>query len=69
MGKLRITVLIVSITPMILSFVLYLLLKNKRFVRAFFGVETVNQTTWLPWLFITIGWFLVSVVISFLFDL
>jgi len=69
MGKLRIIVLLVSIMPMILSSIVYLLLKNKRFVRAFFGVETVNQTTWLPWLFITIGWFLVSVVISFLFDL
>jgi hypothetical protein len=69
MEKLRIIVLLVSIMPMILSSIVYLLLKNKRFVRAFFGVETVNQTTWLPWLFITIGWFLVSVVISFLFDL
>jgi hypothetical protein len=69
MEKLRIIVLLVSIMPMILSSIVYLLLKSKRFVRAFFGVETVNQTTWLPWLFITIGWFLVSVVISFLFDL
>jgi hypothetical protein len=69
MEKLRIIVLLVSIMPMILSSIVYLLLKNKRFVRAFSGVETVNQTTWLPWLFITIGWFLVSVVISFLFDL
>jgi len=69
MGKLRITVLIVSITPMILSFVLYLLLKNKRFVKTFFGNEAQNQTGWLPWLLITLGWFLVSVVISFLFDL
>jgi len=69
MEKLRIIVLLVSIMPMILSSIVYLLLKNKGFVRAFFGVETVNQTTWLPWLFITIGWFLVSVVISFLFDL
>jgi len=69
MEKLRIIVLLVSIMPMILSSIVYLLLKSKRFVRAFFGVETVNQTTWLPWLFITIGWFLVSVVILFLFDL
>jgi len=69
MGKLRFTVLIVSMMPMILNLIVYLLSKNKRFVRTFFGVETVNQTTWLPWLFITIGWFLVSVVISFLFDL
>jgi len=51
MEKLRIIVLLVSIMPMILSSIVYLLLKNKRFVRGFFGVETVNQTTWLPWLF------------------
>jgi len=69
MEKLRIIVLIVSIMPMVLSSIVYLLLKSKRYVRAFFGVETVNQTTWLPWLFITIGWFLVSVVISLVFDL
>jgi len=69
MGKLRIIVLIVSIMPMVLSSIVYLLLKSKRFVRAFFGVETVNQTTWLPWLFITIGWFLLSVVVSLVFDL
>jgi hypothetical protein len=69
MGKLRITVLIVSITPMILSIILYLLLKNKRFVKAFFNNETVNQTEWLPWLLVTLGWFLVSIVMSLLFDL
>jgi len=69
MGKLRIIVLIVSIMPMVLSSIVYLLLKNKRFVKTFFGDETINQTVWLPWLLITVGWFLVCVVVSFLFDL
>jgi hypothetical protein len=69
MGKLRIIVLTVSIAPMVLSFVIYLLLKNKRFVRTFFGNETASQEGWLAWLFITLGWFLVCVVISFLFGL
>jgi hypothetical protein len=33
------------------------------------GNETTNQTGWLPWLLITVSWFLVCVVVSFLFDL
>jgi hypothetical protein len=68
MGKLRLIVLVVSIMPMILNLIVYLLSKNKRFARTFFGDETV-QIVWLPWLLVTIGWFLLSVVISFLFDL
>jgi len=54
--------------PMILNLIVYLLSKNKRFVKTFFGNETA-QIVWLPWLLVTIGWFLLSVVISFLFDL
>lgn len=68
MGKVRITVLIVSIMPMILSIILYLLLKNKRFAGTFADNEMI-QKIWLPWLLVTIGWFLFSVVISFLFNL
>jgi len=63
MGKVRITVLIVSIMPMILSIILYLLLTNKRFVGTFADNEMI-QKIWLPWLLVTIGWFLFSVVIS-----
>ena len=69
MGKLRIIVLIVSIMPMVLNFAIYLLSKNERFVKTFFGDDTVYQKVWLPWLLITVGWFLVCVVVSFLFDL
>jgi cytochrome bd-type quinol oxidase subunit 1 len=69
MGKLRIMVLVVSIMPMILSSIVYLLLKNERFAKTFFGDETVKQKVWLPWLLITVGWFLVSVVVSLVFDL
>jgi hypothetical protein len=69
MEKLRIIVLVISIMPMLLNFVVYLLLRNKRFVRTFLGNESASQTVWLPWLFITIGWFLIGVVVSFLFDL
>jgi len=69
MGKLRIIVLIVSIMPMVLNFAIYLLSKNERFVKTFFGDDTVDQKVWLPWLLITLGWFLLSVVVSFLFDL
>jgi hypothetical protein len=68
MGKLRFTVLIVSIMPMILNLIVYLLSKNKRFVKTFFGNETA-QIVWLPWLLVTIGWFLLSVVVSLVFDL
>jgi hypothetical protein len=69
MGKFRIAALIVSMMPMVLSFIVYLLLKSKRFLKTFWGEETVNRTEWLPWLLVTVGWFLVSVVISFVFDL
>jgi hypothetical protein len=69
MGKPRLIVLVVSIMPMILSLTVYLLLKNKRFVETFFGNEAHNQTGWLPWLLVTIGWFFVCVVVSLLFDL
>jgi len=69
MEKLRAIVLIVSIMPMILSFVIYLLLKKERFVKTFFENKTVNQKVWLPWLIVTIGWFLISILVSFLFDL
>jgi hypothetical protein len=69
MRKLRIIVLVVSIMPMILNLIIYLLLKNKRFVNAFFGDQTTDETTWLPWLLVSIGWFLIGVVISFVFDL
>jgi hypothetical protein len=68
MGKLRLIVLVISIMPLILNLIVYLLSKNKRFVRIFLGNETA-QIVWLPWLLVTIGWFLLSVVISFLFDL
>ena len=69
MGKLRIIVLIVSIMPMVLTFAIYLLSKNERLVKTFFGDDTVDQKVWFPWLLITLGWFLLSVVVSFLFDL
>jgi len=69
MGKLRIIVLIVSIMPLVLNFVIYLLSKNERFLKTFFGDDTVNQKVWLPWLLITLGWFLLSVVVSLVFDL
>jgi hypothetical protein len=68
MGKIRLIVLVISVMPMILNLIVYLLSKNKRFVKTFFGNETA-QIVWLPWLLVTIGWFLLSVVISFLFDL
>jgi len=54
--------------PMILNLIVYLLSKNKRFVKTFFGNETA-QIVWLPWLLVTIGWFLLSVVVSLVFDL
>jgi hypothetical protein len=69
MGKLRIIVLIVSIMPLVLNFVIYLLSKNERFLKTFFGDDAVNQKVWLPWLLITLGWFLFSVVVSLVFDL
>ena len=55
MGKLRLTVLIVSIMPMILNLIVYLLSKNKRFVKTFFGerdgpnsmVTVVTCNNWL----------------------
>jgi len=68
MGRIRLIVLVVSIVPMILNLIVYLLSKNKRFVRTFFGNETA-QIVWLPWLLVTIGWFLLSVVVSLVFDL
>jgi len=68
MGKLRLIVLVVSIMPMILNIIVYLLLKNKKFVKSFFGNETA-KIVWLPWLLVTVGWFLLSVVVSLVFGL
>jgi len=36
MGKLRLIVLVISVMPMILNLIVYLLSKNKRFVKTFF---------------------------------
>jgi len=69
MGKLRIIVLIISIMPLFLNFVIYLLSKNERFLKTFFGDDTVSQKVWLPWLLISVGWFLLSVVVSLVLDL
>jgi hypothetical protein len=69
MQKLRVIVLVVSIMPLILNFIVYFLLKSKKFVKVFFGDETINETMWLPWLLVAVGWFLTSLLISLVFDL
>jgi len=69
MQKLRVIVLVISIMPMVLNLIVYLLSKNKRFVKNFFGDETINEKVWLPWLLVAVGWFLIGVVVSFFFDL
>ena len=41
---------------MVLTFAIYILSKNERFIKTFFGDDTVDQKVWFLWLLITVGW-------------